>query len=125
MAQGVMKLLVDISVDTTKSFSVEIPSWARYAKLYVPALDANGIVSCEAYTPNNAVTAAAALPSADTNWKAVLDSAESNQIVGSGTEQRWVDVSEYIRGFPAGTLWRVVCAGVQVSDVTFLISFGR
>ena len=115
-------IVVDITVDTTKSGAVEVPQWCKSASLYIPSIDANGIISCEGIFSEN-VTAALLLASNDTSWITLRDKAESSQIAASGIESTVIDITEFVTGLPVGAFFRVVCAAAQIADRTFTITF--
>lgn len=122
MPSDVITFKVDVSVDTTKSEAVEIPDYAKFFGLYVPALDANGSVTMECILPKD-LSASALLPSADTNWKVVRDQNESTIVAASGIEDILIDITEFARHLPAQGYVRFVCAGTQVADSTWHLIF--
>lgn len=115
-------IVVDISTDTTKSGPVEIPQWTKSASMYIPAIDANGIISSEGILAEN-VTAAKLVADQDTDWVVLRDKAESAQIAASGVENILMDITEFVTGMPVGSFFRVVCAAAQIADRTFHITF--
>lgn len=122
MPSDVITFIVDISVDTTKSEAVEIPDYAKFFGLYVPALNANGAVTMECLLPKD-LSASALLPSSDANWKTVRDQNESTIVAASGIENILIDITEFGRHLPARGYIRFVCAGTQVADSTWYMIF--
>lgn len=116
-----VSLYMDTSVDTTKTSAAIVPAWARYGMVYIPNIT-NAAVSCEiieekdfqdeGYDPSDDSLdtdgADALAASADTGWKAVADEAESTQIAASGVEDKWVDISHFIRALPPNCAIRFV-----------------
>lgn len=95
----VMDFLLDESLDPFKSYAVQVPQWARYASLFIPALTENSVVGIEVMQDDDA-TAATLLPTNDTGWITVRDSGESAQVVASGVENCWIDCTEFILSLP-------------------------
>ena len=131
MAAHLISFIHDVSVDNAKTVAFEIPHWHKYSKVFVPALGTNAAVTMEVILRRDILTgtngtpnASLILPSADTNWKVVHDSAESNQVAASGVEDVWVDISEYTRAFPPGTHGRFVIGSAQAADSSWYVCFG-
>jgi hypothetical protein len=109
------------ATDTTKSGAVQVPQWARYGALYIPAV-ANGIISLEIMEDRNQ-TAAKLIADQDTDWITLRDEGESSQVAASGVESCWIDISEFIKALPKDCWIRVVSAAAQTGTITFTISF--
>jgi len=112
----------DFSVKDTKSNAVQVPDWVENVLLFVPALNVNCIVSMELIEIED-VTAAYLLASNDTGWKAVKTEGEATQIVASGIEDCWIDVSEYVRSCPPNCFIRFVMASAQAADSSWIIVY--
>jgi hypothetical protein len=70
-------------------------------------------------------TANILLGSTDTSWAALYNSSESNQIIGSGVEACWVDISDYIQALPPESWIRFVQAAAETggSALTYKIHY--
>ena len=108
--------------DTQKTYPVQVPEWTINALLFVPALNVNSVVSMEMIEIED-VTAAKLIPDQDTDWKAVLTEGEASQIVASGVEDCWIDITEFIRACPPNCFVRFVMAQAQGADSTWIIVF--
>jgi hypothetical protein len=90
---------LDTSVDKVRTAAVQVPQWARYGMLLLPAL-ADDDVEMQMMV-DGVATSATILASNDTGWADVYDDAEGKVVAGSGTiEGAWVDCSNYIRALP-------------------------
>ncbi len=112
----------DRSVDTTKTDAVQVPGWAENVLLFVPALGSDAIVTMEMIEIED-VTAAYLLASNNTGWKAVLTEGEASQVVASGTEDCWIDITEYVRSCPPNCFIRFVLDAAQGADSAWIIVF--
>ena len=112
---------LDISTDTTKTAAVQVPQWARYGTLFIPTID-NAAITLELIEIED-VTAAKLVSDQDTSWITVYDQAESSQVMGASTGDRWVDISNYVQSLPKDCFIRAVCGAAQDPDVTFVFAF--
>lgn len=112
----------DRSVDTTKTDPVQVPEWVENALVFVPALGSNAVVTMELIEIED-VTAALLLASNDTGWKQVLTEGEASQVVASGTEDTWIDITEYVRSCPPNCFIRFVLDAAQAADSSWIMVF--
>jgi hypothetical protein len=121
------EVVMDTTVDTTKTSASQVPQWARYASVYIPAIT-NAAVTME-ILENDRVedgdTANILLASTDTSWAAYADEAESSQIAASGVEATWIDISHMIRAMPPNCWIRFVQGAAETggSALTYKIHY--
>ena len=112
---------IDITVDTQKSTSVEIPVLARTALMKVPAID-DGTLTFEMIDPSD-ITPAKLAPSSDTDWSPVYSDEGRTDVLGVGQDPAFVNITPYIGGFPQSGHMRVVTTVAQTANKTFVVYF--
>ena len=123
-------VLLDYSVDTTKSVAFKVPMGVIGMAVYIPS-KVNGAVNPEVYTPHNTeidANSSVLAASTDTNW-AVLDSDNNGTpvaIADSTIEGTWIGVAgvdlDAVKGV-AGKWARFVDAAAEGADITYYVNF--
>jgi len=111
----------DFSVKNTKTNPVQVPEWTENAMVFIPALGSDSVVSMEMIEIED-VTAAYLLASNDTGWKQVLTEGEASQVVASGVEDCWIDITEFVRACPPNCFIRFVVTA-QGGDTNWILVF--
>jgi hypothetical protein len=112
---------ITVAVDSQKSSSLEIPSWARTAIMKVPAIT-DGTLTLEMIDPAD-ITPAKLAADSDTDWCPVYSDEGRTDILGVGQDPAFVNITPYIGGFPQSGHMRVVCSVAQVADMEFVVHF--
>lgn len=119
---AVFDFIHDFSVKDTKSNPVQVPAWVENVLLFVPALATNCVVTMELIEIED-VTVALLAADNDTSWKAVKTEGEATQIVASGIEDCWIDITEYVQSCPPNCFIRFVMASAQNADSDWIIVY--
>jgi hypothetical protein len=95
------EVVMDTTVDTTKTSASQVPQWARYASVFIPDI-INAAVTMEIMEENKATAAKA-----------------------SGVEATWVDISHMIRAMPPNCFIRFVQGAAETggSALTYKIYY--
>ena len=119
---SILESIMDTDLSTTVSKAVQVPRWARYASLYVPARD-NAAITLNAREDATVTADSDLFPTTTTSWYGVVDEAEASQVLAAGTTATWIDITNYIRALPADCWVRPVCGAAQDPFVTFRFNF--
>jgi len=116
-----LDFIVDDDVDNQKSEAVEVPQWATRAILFV-ATTPTAIIGLEMIEERN-ITPTLLLADDDTYWDTVRSQDESSTVLASGTANKWVDITEFIRSLPKGCHIRLSSNADLQANIACVIVF--